>query len=128
MHANAIVGRESLDGKSLLYTSPEPASDLMTQPLAGGVPYRLIKCVWPGSMVVGPAGIYYVPCLGGKPLDKDAPLRVMDPVTGKDRELGKLERFEYDSPYFAISPDGCTVLYTRIASTGADLITIERFR
>jgi TolB protein len=127
-HANANVGRESLDGKSLLYTSPFPASDLMTQPLAGGLPQRLIECVWSDSMVVGPAGIYYVPCLGGKPLDQDAHLRVMDPVTGIDRELGRLERFEYDSPYFAVSPDGSTVLYARVAGSGADLMTIDNFR
>jgi Tol biopolymer transport system component/DNA-binding winged helix-turn-helix (wHTH) protein len=127
-HANAIIGRESLDGKSLLYTSPVPESDLMTQPLAGGPPQRLIKCVWPGSMVVNPGAIYYLPCLGGKPLDDDAHLRVMDPATGKDRELGRLERFEYDSPYFAVSPDGRTVLYTRVAGSGADLMTIENFR
>jgi dipeptidyl aminopeptidase/acylaminoacyl peptidase len=127
-HANAIVGRESLDGKSLLYTSPVLESDLMMQPLAGGPPHQLMKCVWPGSMVVGPAGIYYVPCLGGKPLERDAPLRVMDPVTGKHRELGRLERFAYDTPYFAVSPDGRTVLYTRAVSSGADLMTIENFR
>ena len=105
-----------------------PESDLMTQPLTGGPPHRLINCVWPGSMVVTPGGIYYLPCPGGKPLERDAQLRVMDPVTGKDRELGKLERFEYDSPYLAVPPDGPTVLYTRIASSGADLMTIESFR
>jgi hypothetical protein len=69
-----------------------------------------------------------LPCLGGKPLDQDAQMRVMDPVTGTDRELGRLERFEYDSPYFAVSPDGSTVLYTRLVSSGADLMTIENFR
>jgi hypothetical protein len=60
----------------------------MMQPLAGGPPHQLMKCVWPGSVVVGPAGIYYVPCLGGKPLEQDAPLRVMDPVTANTASSG----------------------------------------
>jgi hypothetical protein len=68
-----------------------------------------------------------LPCLGGKPLDQDAQMRVMDPVTGTDRELGRLGRFECDSPYFAVSPDGSTVL-SRLVSSGADLMTIENFR
>jgi len=57
-------------------------------------------------------------------------VRVLDPATGKDREVGRLEQFEYDMlpSGFAASPDGRTILYGRLVRDEADLVMIENFR
>ena len=54
----------------------------------------------------------------------------MDPRTGKDREVGRLEQYHIGclTAGFAVSPDGKTILYSRAVSSGADLMMIENFR
>ena len=54
----------------------------------------------------------------------------MDPATGEDREVGKLERYNvgFLTAGFAVSPDGKTILYSRTVNSGADLMMIENFR
>ena len=51
-------------------------------------------------------------------------------VTGEDRTLGRLEKFEHDSlpSGFAVSPDGQSVLYGRLVRDESDLMLIEGFR
>jgi eukaryotic-like serine/threonine-protein kinase len=123
------VGRESADMKTLLYQPALRTSPVMAQPLAGGAPATLIACVIGTALAVTDSGIYYVPCSArfspGQPS-----LRVMDPATAKDREVGKLEQYHVGSlrAGFAVSPDGKTILYSRIVSSGADLMMIENFR
>jgi hypothetical protein len=61
------------------------------------------------------------------------PVRVLNPVTGDDRQVATLE-VPFPPPglqvvgYFAASPDGQTILYSRLVSNGADLMLIENFR
>jgi hypothetical protein len=57
--------------------------------------------------------------------DANPPVRVLNPVTGEERRLGTLEKYERD---FAVSPDGQTILYGRIVSNKADLMLIQNFR
>jgi hypothetical protein len=71
-------------------------------------------------------GVYYIPCSSApNPL-----VRLLDPGTGADREVGTLESYQYaDVPSgFAVSRDGKTIVYARIVHLGADLMMIENFR
>ena len=54
----------------------------------------------------------------------------MNPAVGTDREVGRLERYQYNNlpSGFAVSPDGGTILYSREVSSGADLMMIENYR
>jgi len=54
----------------------------------------------------------------------------MNPATGTDREVGRLEKYQYNNvpSGFAVSPDGRIILYSREVSSGADLMVIENFR
>jgi Tol biopolymer transport system component/DNA-binding winged helix-turn-helix (wHTH) protein len=123
------VGRESADAKTLLYQPAQRTSPLMAQPLAGGKPDTLIACVVSITVAVTASGIYYVPCSSGFAPGQTS-VRVMDPVTRKDREFGTLEQYHVGSlrAGFAVSPDGKTILYSRTVISGADLMMLEKFR
>jgi eukaryotic-like serine/threonine-protein kinase len=124
------VGRESADGKTLLYQPALGTSPVMAQPLAGGPAETLIACVIGGAVAVTDNGIYYLPCSDLSPSGDTTPLRMLDVATGKDREVGRLEQYHVDllADGFAVSPDGTTILYSRTVSSGADLMMIENFR
>jgi len=123
------VGRESADRTTLLYQPALRTSPVMAQPLAGGAPATLIPCVIGIAMAVTDSGIYYVPCSAGFAPGQTS-VRVMNPGTGKDREVAKLEQYHVGSfrAGFAVSPDGKTILYSRTVSSGADLMMIDNFR
>ena len=89
----------------------------------------LIACAIGTAVAVTDGGIYYVPCSAGF-APGPTTVRVMDPGTGKDREVGKLEQYHVGllTAGFTVSPDGKTILYSRTVSSGADLMMIENFR
>jgi Tol biopolymer transport system component len=127
----AFLGRESLDGRTLLYEPKLSDAPLLAQPLAGGAPRTIIACVAGTAFSENQAGIYYVPCSPNPQVpNRDPSVHVLDPVTGTDHEIGRLERFQYDSlpTGFAVSPDGRTILYGRLVKDEADLMIIENFR
>jgi hypothetical protein len=128
-HGGGFIAQESFDGAMLLYIPKAAFSPLMAKPLVGGATSTIIECVAATAFAVTRAGIYYVPCSGNPP-DVNPPVRMRDLVTGKDREVGRLERFEYESlpSGFAVSPDGRTILYGRLVRDEADLMMIENFR
>jgi Tol biopolymer transport system component len=53
------------------------------------------------------------------------PLYLLDPATGRDRLLGKVE---WPLGGLTVSPDGKTILYTKLGGEGSDLMMIEDFR
>src|SRR4051812_20572957 len=124
------VGRESVDGRTLLYQPALRTSPLKAQPLAGGPPQTLVACVTGTDVAVTNSGIYYVPCSATAAPGDTTVIRVLDPRTGKDRKVGSLEQYPVDvlGGGLAVSPDGKTILYTRTVSSGADLFMIENFR
>jgi hypothetical protein len=68
------------------------------------------------------AGVYYLGCDGDA---RRVPLYLLDPATGHRRILGLLER-PGRGP--TVSLHGRTILYTRQAGEGSDLVLIENFR
>jgi Tol biopolymer transport system component/DNA-binding winged helix-turn-helix (wHTH) protein len=128
-HDGGFIAHESADGRMLLYIPKAAFSPLMAQPVAGGATRTVIECVAGTAFSVTQAGIYYVPCSGNPP-DPNPPVRVRDLATGMDREVGRLEKFQYETlpSGFAVSPDGRTILYSRLVRDEADLMMIENFR
>ena len=117
---------ESPDGRSLLYQPADADSPLLALPLAGGAARQLVACVKPTAFAAGPEGVYYVACDPGP----DPELHVMNPATGRDRLLGRLERYEnqFVPLGLAVSPDGASVLYPKRIRDSFDLMLIEGFR
>ena len=118
------IGEESADGTRLLYQQKEGDGPLLALPLSGGPPQQLIACVSEMAFTVAAPGIYYVPCLRD---EHDAPLHLLDPITGTDRLLGTLEKYFRGYPILTVSRDGRIVLYGR-GTDAADLMLIENFR
>ncbi len=82
-----------------------------------------MECVPVRGFAVGPSGIYHLGCTG---VDLRAvPLYLLDPATGRDRLLGTLEQAILG---LTVSPDGKTILYTKLENQGSDLMMIEGFR
>jgi hypothetical protein len=52
-------------------------------------------------------------------------LSLLDPATGRDRLLGSLD---WPGMGLTVSPDGKTILYTKVVGEGSDLVLIENFR
>lgn len=66
--------------------------------------------------------IYHLSCGPGA---RGVPVYLRDLATGRDRLLSNLENW---LPGFTVSPDGKTILYTRMVGEGSDLMLIESFR
>jgi serine/threonine protein kinase/dipeptidyl aminopeptidase/acylaminoacyl peptidase len=122
---SGTVGRETADGKSVLYQEGDGDQPLMAVPLSGGAPHQVIACVVGTAFVVAAAGIYYVACGA----DTNPSIHLLDPETGADRPLGTLDNYFYGSvpAILSVSWDGRTLLYGR-GTSGADLMLIENFR
>ena len=120
------VGRESADGKTVLYQPSYSDAPLLAQPLGGGDARPIVPCVTGTAVAVTRVGIYYVPCSSAP----NAPVRLLNPDTGADRQVGTLEQYQYaDVPSgFAVSRDGKVIVYTRLVHAGFDLMMIENFR
>jgi Tol biopolymer transport system component len=118
---SGFYANESIDGKTLFFTRNLPdGSALLAQSLAGGPERRIAQCVGT-TFIVAPAGIYALDCWRGA-----APLFLRDPTTGHGRLIGKLENATQYG--LTVSPDGKTILYTRVVNQGKDLMMIENFR
>jgi Tol biopolymer transport system component/DNA-binding winged helix-turn-helix (wHTH) protein len=122
------VGRESGGAESIFYQRQIGDAVLAAQPLTGGEPRTIIRCVTESVYAVAAQGIYYVPCQDDVRAGPDPQLLVRNPDTLQDHRYGTLEKFKNRGGGLAVSPDGQTILYTRLGSGGADLILIQNFR
>jgi Tol biopolymer transport system component len=125
---------ESPDGAYLYYVQTmDRPSPLWRLPTAGGVPDKVLEGVVLANFVVLEGGVYYVdrPSGEGGIFYMDRPsgetrLQYFDFATKKPttvaRTLGNV-----DLPLTA-SPDGRTILYSRLDSSVDDLMLVENFR
>jgi Tol biopolymer transport system component/predicted Ser/Thr protein kinase len=133
--SGGVRGAETADGKALVYQPGEDRSGLpvLVTSLSRRSPRQLVPCAYGFS--VGTRGVYYYPCrpegppvvLGSqKPMD----VRLIDPATGRDRAVATLPDLSYGAVFWGphVSPDGSTILYTKVVNRGEDLMMIENFR
>jgi sugar lactone lactonase YvrE len=115
---------ESADGKALFFSHLEAQqSELLTTTLADGAERTALDCVRGRGFVPASEGLYHVGCGGPQP--REAPLYLLDLATKRDRLLGQLEGYDMG---LAVSPDGRSILFTRVQGEGSDLVLIENFR
>jgi dipeptidyl aminopeptidase/acylaminoacyl peptidase len=123
---SGFLGIESADGTGLLYQPTNADSPLHLLPINGGPSRQLVDCVRSSAFATAGPTVVYVACEpGSKPT-----LHALDTISGRDRLLGRLEKFEPDMPHvnLAVSPDGKTILYRGVTRKGGDLMMIEDFR
>ena len=123
-HGGGTLAYESADGKTLFFMRAGANAPLFALPLGGGPERKLLECVPAQSFAVGRGGVYHFACEAGP---SGTPLYLLDPATGRDRLLGRLEKGEGGGA-FTVSPDGKTILYAKLVGEGADLMMIENFR
>jgi dipeptidyl aminopeptidase/acylaminoacyl peptidase len=134
------VAFESFDRRHVYYTqTPVGPSTLWRIPTAGGAPTRVVERVSERAFEVLKQGIYYIERLGAgasdwgflagnDPLGRDdrARLRFFEFASSKDTVLAELgERVRYG---LAVSPNGRTVVFTRLDNPASDLMMVENFR
>jgi Tol biopolymer transport system component len=123
-HDGGSLAYESADRKTLFFTRANGDAPLFALPLAGGPERKVVECVRDFGFALGPAGVYHLGCKAGQ---RAIPLYMLDPVTGRDRLLGKLELASSGNG-LTVSPDGKTILYVKVENQGSDLMMIENFR
>ena len=82
---------ESADGNGVFYKRHEFGSPVYFQSLSGGPSRPIIACVGGSRFSVVALGLYYVPCQPHGSVNPDMRVRVLNPVTGDDREVATLE-------------------------------------
>jgi len=112
---------EAPDGRSLYYPSISVVSPLWRLPTSGGEPVKVADGIVWFNFCVLEKGAYYIDRLGG-----ETRLQYLDFVTGKSttvaRNLGDV------TAGLTASPDGKTILFTRVDSSVDDLMLVENFR
>jgi hypothetical protein len=113
---------ESADGRTLFYTKAL-SSPLFALSLGGGPERQVLDQVTLRSFAVFEDGIYFV---GPRDADGQYAVQFFNFSTGDARQLvrfgGRLQQG------LAVSPDRKTILFSKSASAGADLMMIEGFR
>jgi eukaryotic-like serine/threonine-protein kinase len=129
-----LAAFESPDGAHLYYTQTlDTPSALWQMPASGGVPVKVLDGVVLVDFVVLERGIYYIdrPSGEGRILFIDRPpgetrLQYFDFVTGGSttvaHNLGNV------AVGLTASPDGRTILFSRVDSSIDDLMLVENFR
>jgi len=121
-HNVGYAAFESPDGAYVYYTqtSVEPSA-LWRLPASGGQPAKVLEGVVLRAFVVLEKGIYYIDQPSG-----EYRLRFFDFPTGKSTTVARnLDNVDLG---LTASPDGRTILYSRVDSSVDDLMLVENFR
>jgi Tol biopolymer transport system component len=114
-------GFESPDGSNIYYLNVSVVSPVWRLPSSGGEPIKVLDGVVWFNFWLLEKGAYYIDRSGG-----ETRLQYLNFVTGKSttvaRNLGEV------SSGLTSSPDGRTILFTRIDSSTDDLMLVENFR
>ncbi len=114
---------ESPDGAYIYYNEVAflPGA-LWRLPTSGGQPVKMVEGVVQSAFAVVQKGVYYI----DQPERGEARLQFLDAATGKSttvaRNLGDVRLG------LTASPDGRTILYSRVDSSVDDLMLVENFR
>ena len=112
---------ESSDGGSLYYHAVSVVAPLWRLPIAGGQPIKVLDGVGWFNFCLLDNGAYYIDRLG-----ENTRLQYFDFATGKASTvasgLGNV------SAGLTASPDGRTILFTRVDASVDDLMLVENFR
>jgi serine/threonine protein kinase len=112
---------ESPDGSNIYYLSFSVVSPVWRLPTSGGEPVKVLDGVVWFNFWLLEKGAYYVDRPGG-----ESRLGYLDFVTGRSttvaRNLGEV------SSGLTASPDGRTILFTRVDASADDLMLVENFR
>jgi Tol biopolymer transport system component len=110
---------ESVDGKLVYYVRP---GGIWCVPVAGGPERELFEsAIDPGSLEVDRRGIYF---LANSTITKNGDLMFYRFPKGPITKIAGVET-RYGS---SLSPDGHYLVYTKMTSTGSDLMLVENFR
>jgi Tol biopolymer transport system component len=112
---------ENSDRSNIYYLTASIVSAVWRMPISGGEPVKLLDGVVWFNFCVLEKGAYYIDRLRG-----EARLQYLDFATGKSttvaRNLGEV------AAGLTASPDGKTILFTRVDSSVDDLMLVEKFR
>ncbi len=115
------MGYVSADGTTLFFVKGN-AGPVYAQTLSGGEERQVLPYVYYKAFFVTKDGIYY---LGARAEDGLYPLEIYQFSAQTSRLLGKIGGRIYQG--LAVSPDGKSILISRSADTGSDLMMIENF-
>lgn len=114
---------ESSDGKKLYYTKNGDTSPLFVLTLGTSDEKQIVDSVTGRGFEVLEDGVYYLyAALLGARYD----IRFHELSTARSRVISSIGA--QDCRHLSVSPDRKTFLFTRVASTGSDLMLIENFR
>jgi Tol biopolymer transport system component/predicted Ser/Thr protein kinase len=112
---------EATDGSNLYYVTTSVESPLWRLPASGGEPVKVLDGVHWWNVWMLEKGLYYIDRLGD-----ETRLQYLNFATGKSTimasNLGQVQAG------LTASPDGRTILYTRVDSSTDDLMLVENFR
>ncbi|MCC6862128.1 MAG: PD40 domain-containing protein [Bryobacterales bacterium] len=121
------VAFESSDGRFLYYsrsgTEGGVFSSVLRIPVEGGDETQVLDAAMFLSFAVTEKGIYFIP---GPDSEHRYSVRFLDFAGGRSRPVLTLPAAPH--PGLAVSPDGRTLLYTRLDRSGSDLMLVENFR
>jgi serine/threonine protein kinase len=117
-----FVALESPDGACIYYTQTQGApSALWRLPASGGQPVKVLEGVIQWAFTVFDKGVYYIDQPEGQ-----ARLQFYDSATGRSttvaRNLGEVNLG------LTVSPDGRTILFSKVTSSINDMMLVENFR
>jgi Tol biopolymer transport system component/tRNA A-37 threonylcarbamoyl transferase component Bud32 len=118
-----IAPTESPDGKTLYFTKENGMEGLWKMPADGGPETRVIPDVYRYNYAVTGKGIYFTP---NGTRDQTSSVQFLNFATGIATPIVKVPK-PLDLG-LTVSPDGRTLLYTQIDSSGRDLMLVENFR
>ena len=128
------LGAHEAEDGYLYYASQAPAPEIRRVPVAGGVEETVLSNPRPrffGHWAIARGLIYFIrqpdDSLFEGPLPSE--LWAFELKTRQARKLADLPgRVHHATPSLAVSPDGGTIVYSRIDSASGDLYVVENFR
>jgi Tol biopolymer transport system component len=121
-HTGGIGPEESPDGKTLYFVRENGMGGIWKMPVEGGSETQVVPDVFRYSYAVTEKGIYFARAAEG---DRSASIQFLSFATGTPTEIVKLGK-PLDLG-LTVSPDGRTLLYAQIDSSGRDLMLVENF-